>query len=187
MKSIRCNFCHIYSVFSRHVTLYTVFLHCRYTSSWFNTLVITILVLIIWFNARFILSSFLGTGKTTTLLHFALSHPNHKFLYLVYNKSVQVLASKLFPKSNVVCKTLHSLAFGHTGWAKYTWFAAFWNSIAPKFCEERIIIWDQIYHVNCKIIMWIITKFLPWTFCCKFRNYLALQKFGAVTRNVSEY
>ena len=62
------------------------------------------------------LSLSLGTGKTTTLLHFALSHPNHRFLYLVYNKSVQELASKVFPKSNVTCKSLHSLAYEHIGY-----------------------------------------------------------------------
>ena len=57
-----------------------------------------------------------GTGKTTTLIHLARQHPEKKFLYLVYNKSVKENAAKLFP-SNVTCLTIHALIFRRTGWA----------------------------------------------------------------------
>ena len=56
-----------------------------------------------------------GTGKTTTLLHFTLASPDKRFLYLVYNKSVQESSKRVFPSSNVECRTLHSLAFDWTG------------------------------------------------------------------------
>ena len=44
-------------------------------------------------------NAFAGTGKTTTLLHYALTHPNQKFLYICYNKSIQLEAQEKFPKN----------------------------------------------------------------------------------------
>ncbi|CAG0885657.1 unnamed protein product [Darwinula stevensoni] len=55
-----------------------------------------------------------GTGKTTTLLKFAQAHPHLSFLLVVYNKSAQEYASKLFPQ-NVRCSTAHSLAYRAEG------------------------------------------------------------------------
>ena len=59
-------------------------------------------------------SCYLGTGKTTSLIHLARKNSALKFLYLCYNKSVQECAQKVFG-SNVKCQTFHSLAFRTAG------------------------------------------------------------------------
>jgi hypothetical protein len=60
-------------------------------------------------------SCFAGCGKTSTLVEYALARPNMRILYLCFNKSVQLHASRLFPQTNVCCKTLHSLAWEFVG------------------------------------------------------------------------
>lgn len=54
--------------------------------------------------------AFAGTGKTTTLVEYAKVRPDTRFLYISFNKSVQMEASSKFSK-NVTCKTAHSLAW----------------------------------------------------------------------------
>lgn len=58
-----------------------------------------------------------GSGKTTTLIAYAESRPkNSKILYLAFNKSVKLEASKKFKSKNlfnVEVQTAHSLAFKH--------------------------------------------------------------------------
>ena len=56
-----------------------------------------------------------GTGKTTTLLHYAKARPGEKMLYLAFNVSVRQEASRIFPQ-NVTCMNLHALAFSRVGW-----------------------------------------------------------------------
>jgi superfamily I DNA/RNA helicase len=51
-----------------------------------------------------------GTGKTTTLEGFSVHHSDESMLYLAFNKAIQLEASERFP-SNVVCKTMHSVAY----------------------------------------------------------------------------
>ncbi|GBM02264.1 F-box DNA helicase 1 [Araneus ventricosus] len=51
-----------------------------------------------------------GTGKTTTLIHFAQLYPQMKFLNVMFNKAVCEEAKKRFPP-NVTCRTAHSLAY----------------------------------------------------------------------------
>jgi F-box protein, helicase, 18 len=58
-----------------------------------------------------------GTGKTTTLVAYTRARPQLRFLYVAFNKSVQLEASAKFPK-NVTCKTSHALAFPRFG-SKY--------------------------------------------------------------------
>lgn len=58
--------------------------------------------------------AFAGTGKTSTLVAYANARPNLRFLYIAFNKSVQLEAARKFP-SNVVAKTSHALAFGSHG------------------------------------------------------------------------
>ena len=50
-----------------------------------------------------------GTGKTSTLVGYAQAR-DESMLYLAYNKSIQLEASRKFPK-NVRCLTTHALAF----------------------------------------------------------------------------
>jgi F-box protein 18 (helicase) len=54
--------------------------------------------------------AFAGTGKTATLVAYARARPRMRFLYLAFNKSVQLEAAAKFP-SNVVSRTSHALAF----------------------------------------------------------------------------
>ena len=58
--------------------------------------------------------AFADTGKTTTLVHFAEARPHWRFLYVAFNKSVQLEACRKFP-GNVLCKTAHSLAWPQFG------------------------------------------------------------------------
>lgn len=58
--------------------------------------------------------AFAGAGKTSTLYGYTEKRPNQKFLYVCFNKSVQVGAKKKFPK-NTECRTSHSLAFAGFG------------------------------------------------------------------------
>lgn len=61
--------------------------------------------------------AFAGTGKTTTLVEYAKARPKARFLYVAFNKSVQLEAVNKFP-NNVMCKTAHSLAWQEYG-SKY--------------------------------------------------------------------
>lgn len=58
--------------------------------------------------------AFAGTGKTTTLVQYAVARPQQRILYIAFNKSVAAEAKDRFP-SNVDCKTTHSLAFATVG------------------------------------------------------------------------
>ena len=60
------------------------------------------------------IKAFAGTGKTTTLVALAARNPDQQYLYLAFNKSVQIEAAKKFPK-NVVCKTIHAIAYQAVG------------------------------------------------------------------------
>ena len=54
--------------------------------------------------------AFAGTGKTTTLVEYTKKRPEMRFLYIAFNKSVQLEAAQKFPK-NVTARTTHALAF----------------------------------------------------------------------------
>ena len=58
--------------------------------------------------------AFAGTGKTTTLHEYSKVRSHLRFLYVAFNKSVQMDADKKFPP-NVTCKTSHSLAWPRFG------------------------------------------------------------------------
>jgi F-box protein 18 (helicase) len=58
--------------------------------------------------------AFAGTGKTATLVAYAEARPHMKFLYVAFNKGVQLEASRRFGP-NVTCRTAHALAFPRFG------------------------------------------------------------------------
>lgn len=58
--------------------------------------------------------AFAGTGKTSTLVQYALARPSQRILYIAFNKSVAAEAKERFP-ANVDCRTTHSLAYGAVG------------------------------------------------------------------------
>lgn len=59
-------------------------------------------------------AAFAGTGKTATLVAYTEARPQTRFLYVAFNKSVQLEALDRFPR-NVTAKTAHALAFGTHG------------------------------------------------------------------------
>jgi F-box DNA helicase 1 len=58
--------------------------------------------------------AFAGTGKTTTLVEYTQKRPEMRFLYIAFNKSVQLEAAQKFPP-NVTARTTHALAFRAKG------------------------------------------------------------------------
>ena len=58
--------------------------------------------------------AFAGTGKTTTLVEYTKKRSNMRFLYIAFNKSVQLEAARKFPR-NVTTRTTHALAFRAKG------------------------------------------------------------------------
>ncbi len=58
--------------------------------------------------------AFAGTGKTTTLVEYTKKRPGMQFLYIAFNKSVQLEAAQKFPR-NVTARTTHALAFRDKG------------------------------------------------------------------------
>lgn len=61
------------------------------------------------------INAYAGTGKTTTLQVYAETNPDKRILYLCFNRETALQAKKRFPK-NAECRTMHSLAYGQTGW-----------------------------------------------------------------------
>ena len=61
-----------------------------------------------------IVNAFAGTGKTYSLVEYAMAHPDERMLYLAYNRSIKEEAAKKFPK-NVRCVTTHGVAFPRFG------------------------------------------------------------------------
>lgn len=63
------------------------------------------------------ISAVAGSGKTTTVLHYALTRPaGARILYLAYNRSVKTEAQRRFAEmglANVQVETAHSLAYGY--------------------------------------------------------------------------
>lgn len=56
-----------------------------------------------------------GAAKTSTLEMKAQAFPHKRFQYIAFNKSMAEDAASRFPRSNTVCKTMHSLAYKHFG------------------------------------------------------------------------
>ncbi|HCR62514.1 MAG TPA: DNA helicase [Serratia liquefaciens] len=67
-----------------------------------------------WSGRKLVVRAFAGTGKTSTLVRFALANPNSRMLDLAYNRAVRDEAEQKFP-FNVECKTSHQLAWPNFG------------------------------------------------------------------------
>lgn len=59
-----------------------------------------------------VVNAYAGTGKTSTLRMICEANPVKRFLYICYNKALQLEAKEKFPR-NVECRTTHSLAYGN--------------------------------------------------------------------------
>jgi hypothetical protein len=69
---------------------------------------------ICWSGHRLVVKAFAGTGKTSTLVRYALANPDSRMLYLAYNRAVRDEAEQKFP-FNVECRTSHQLAWTNFG------------------------------------------------------------------------
>lgn len=65
-----------------------------------------------------VVRAYAGTGKTSTLVKYALRNPDIRMLYLAFNRAIRDEAASKFPP-NVDCKTSHQLAFALFG-KRYT-------------------------------------------------------------------
>lgn len=65
-------------------------------------------------GGKLVVIAFAGTGKTTTLIKYALANPTLRILYIAYNRAIRDEASEKFP-ANVECKTSHQLAYASFG------------------------------------------------------------------------
>ena len=61
-----------------------------------------------------VINAYAGTGKTTTLRAYAAARPQQRMLYLAFNKVTASEAAASFPP-NVICRTVHSLAYTAVG------------------------------------------------------------------------
>ncbi len=62
-----------------------------------------------------IINALAGTGKTSTLIEYVKARPSKRFLYIVFNKSMQKEAElKMKGFRNIEIKTAHSIAFQKT-------------------------------------------------------------------------
>ena len=73
------------------------------------------------------IKAFAGTGKTSTLRTIAEFTQKINYVYMAYNKAIQVEAQSTFPK-NVSCKTAHSLAYNALG----IWRSSYKEKLANK-------------------------------------------------------
>ncbi|EFG9107018.1 UvrD-helicase domain-containing protein, partial [Escherichia coli] len=67
-----------------------------------------------WQGRKLVVNAFAGTGKTSTLVSYAMACPESRMLYLAYNRAIRDEAERRFP-FNVECKTSHQLAFARFG------------------------------------------------------------------------
>lgn len=65
-------------------------------------------------GSNLVVVAFAGTGKTTTLIKYAIKNPTLRILYIAYNKAIADESTSKFPK-NVRCMTAHSLAYHGLG------------------------------------------------------------------------
>lgn len=61
-----------------------------------------------------VVNAYAGTGKTSTLKFYTESRPKKKFLYVAFNKALQIEAERKFGE-NTLCRTTHALAFPDFG------------------------------------------------------------------------
>lgn len=65
-------------------------------------------------GSRLVVKAYAGTGKTSTLVKYALMNPRDRVLYLAFNRAIRDEALSNFPE-NVDCKTSHQIAFSAIG------------------------------------------------------------------------
>ncbi|XP_076861290.1 F-box DNA helicase 1-like [Brachyhypopomus gauderio] len=100
--------------------------------------------------------AFAGTGKTTTLVKYAQQRPHLRFLYVSFNKSVAMHATRTFP-SNVVCRTVHSMAYKAVGY-RYKGLSKLCGNLQP-FTVAWVLPEKRGGFVNAKVVTQTINNF----------------------------
>ncbi len=95
--------------------------------------------------------AFAGTGKTSTLVEYTRARPGMRFLYVAFNKSVQLEAAEKFPK-NVIARTSHSLAYRAIGYRHKDRLVSGFKAntvmavLQLEKCEDAKFTIDTLYH-----------------------------------------
>ena len=88
--------------------------------------------------------AFAGTGKTTTLVQLVQNRPEMKFLFIIFNKAVQLHTMNIFQElgaRNVECRTAHSLAYKNFG-VKYREKLR-WPLSPSGIVESQLLKWRE--------------------------------------------
>lgn len=96
------------------------------------------------------INAFAGTGKTSTLQMLTNYYATKKFLYLAYNKSIELEAKKKFGR-NVEVKTVHALAYKHV--------ASSTNLNLKKIINHNAKSISNIFNVDYKTAKQILLSF----------------------------
>jgi len=96
------------------------------------------------------INAFAGTGKTSTLQMLTNYYATKRFLYLAYNKSIELEAKKKFGR-NVEVKTVHALA--------YKYVASFTNLNLKKITNYNSKSISDIFNVDYKTAKQILLSF----------------------------
>ncbi|MCJ8743048.1 hypothetical protein PDJAM_G00089460 [Pangasius djambal] len=107
--------------------------------------------------------AFAGTGKTTTLVKYAQQRPHLHFLYISFNKSVAMQATRSFP-SNVECRTIHSMAYKAIG-HRYKNLSKLCSNLKP-FTVAWVLPDGRGGFVNAKVVTQTINNFCSSTDEC---------------------
>ncbi|XP_034019333.1 F-box DNA helicase 1 [Thalassophryne amazonica] len=101
--------------------------------------------------------AFAGTGKTTTLIKFAEKRPHLRFLYVAFNKSVAVEATRRFPV-NVHCRTVHSMAYRDIG-KRYKDHKKLTCKLSP-FSISSILPAGRGGYANSKVVVTVLNAYM---------------------------
>ena len=103
-------------------------------------------------HAISIVNAFAGTGKTSTLIMLTEFYKSRKFLYLAYNKSIEIEAKEKFDtNNNVKVKTTHALAFHYV--------ARFTNINLKNITNLKVKEIADRYNIDYKLASFVNTSF----------------------------
>lgn len=99
-----------------------------------------------------LVNAFAGTGKTHTLVGYTMARPQERFLYIAFNKAIQLEAASRFPQ-NVTCLTTHSLAFRSFG---FTYKHKLGN---PRFWDVKDLLGGSLANDWSNLVLQAVANF----------------------------
>lgn len=103
------------------------------------------------------IKAFAGSGKTSTLRAIADNLRSQSFLYLAFNKAVQIDAHRSFPH-NVYAVTGHALAYRSLEISTSTWRKRLGKRIVPDHYIDRFAIPDAVCGVKARKLLYAILR-----------------------------